>query len=133
MVSFSSLFLFIELMFTNTSLYFRTEVPISPIKDATGLPPALPPKRSRTSSVKSASSPPPSSPPPPSRHQVLPTEVDTEPKKPSEPMEESNPLEQLDISKYLVMKKADEEGPDVRGGHPDALIIHATKANKNGE
>jgi hypothetical protein len=47
--------------------------------------------------------------------------------------EESDPLEQLDITKYLVIKKPDEEGPDIRGGHPDALIIHATKANKNGE
>jgi Rap guanine nucleotide exchange factor 1 len=47
--------------------------------------------------------------------------------------DDSNPLEQLDITKYLVIKKPDEEGPDVRGGHPDALIIHATKANKNGE
>lgn len=46
---------------------------------------------------------------------------------------EMEPLEQLDITKYLVFRKADEEGPDVRGGHPDALIIHATKANKNGE
>jgi hypothetical protein len=47
--------------------------------------------------------------------------------------DESSPLEQLDITKYLVIKKPDEEGPDVRGGHPDALIIHATKANKNGK
>jgi hypothetical protein len=46
---------------------------------------------------------------------------------------EAEPLEQLDITKYLVFRKPDEEGPDVRGGHPDALIIHATKANKNGE
>lgn len=43
------------------------------------------------------------------------------------------PLHQLDISTYLVFKKSEEEGPDVRGGHPDALIIHATKANKNGK
>ncbi|PNF16330.1 hypothetical protein B7P43_G10833 [Cryptotermes secundus] len=49
----------------------------------------------------------------------------------SELTDESSPLEQLDITKYLVIKKPDEEGPDVRGGHPDALIIHATKANKN--
>ncbi|XP_032684143.1 guanine nucleotide-releasing factor 2 isoform X4 [Odontomachus brunneus] len=41
-------------------------------------------------------------------------------------------LDELDISKYLVLKKADEEGPDIRGGHPDALLIHATKANKHG-
>ena len=46
---------------------------------------------------------------------------------------EAEPLEQLDITKYLVFRKPDEEGPDVRGGHPHALIIHATKANKNGE
>ncbi|XP_023724311.1 guanine nucleotide-releasing factor 2 isoform X4 [Cryptotermes secundus] len=51
----------------------------------------------------------------------------------SELTDESSPLEQLDITKYLVIKKPDEEGPDVRGGHPDALIIHATKANKNEE
>lgn len=43
-----------------------------------------------------------------------------------------SPLDLLDISRYLVLKKQDEEGPDIRGGNPDALIIHATKANKNG-
>ncbi|PSN45161.1 hypothetical protein C0J52_03933 [Blattella germanica] len=115
------------------------ETPVSPLKETTtttittssGLPPALPPKRSRTSSVKSTSSPPPISPPPQVRLQPLPLEVEKEPKKPPEPLEESNPLEELDISKYLVIKKPDEEGPDVRGGHPDSLIIHATKANKN--
>ncbi|XP_018355479.1 PREDICTED: guanine nucleotide-releasing factor 2 isoform X8 [Trachymyrmex septentrionalis] len=42
-------------------------------------------------------------------------------------------LDELDISKYLVLKKPDEEGPDIRGGHPDALLIHATKANKHDE
>lgn len=42
-------------------------------------------------------------------------------------------LDELDISKYLVFKKPDEEGPDIRGGHPDALLIHATKANKHGK
>ncbi|XP_072752959.1 guanine nucleotide-releasing factor 2 isoform X1 [Anoplolepis gracilipes] len=40
-------------------------------------------------------------------------------------------LDELDINKYLVLKKPDEEGPDIRGGHPDALLIHATKANKH--
>ncbi|XP_053977179.1 guanine nucleotide-releasing factor 2 isoform X2 [Hylaeus volcanicus] len=40
-------------------------------------------------------------------------------------------LDELDISKHLVFKKPDEEGPDIRGGHPDALLIHATKANKH--
>ncbi|XP_066595509.1 guanine nucleotide-releasing factor 2-like isoform X3 [Prorops nasuta] len=42
-------------------------------------------------------------------------------------------LDELDISKYLVFKKPEEEGPDIRGGHPDALLVHATKANKHDE
>ncbi|XP_043254314.1 guanine nucleotide-releasing factor 2 isoform X2 [Colletes gigas] len=42
-------------------------------------------------------------------------------------------LDELDISKHLVFKKPDEEGPDIRGGHPDALLVHATKANKHDE
>ncbi|XP_046670313.1 guanine nucleotide-releasing factor 2 isoform X2 [Homalodisca vitripennis] len=42
-----------------------------------------------------------------------------------------SPLDMLDVTQLLVLKKTDEEGPDIRGGHPDALIIHATKANKN--
>ena len=41
-------------------------------------------------------------------------------------------LDELEISQYLVFKKAEEEGPDIRGGHPDAILIHATKANKHG-
>ncbi|XP_076298542.1 C3G guanyl-nucleotide exchange factor isoform X5 [Lasioglossum baleicum] len=45
----------------------------------------------------------------------------------------SSILEELDVTKYLVFKKPDEEGPDIRGGHPDALLIHATKANKHDE
>lgn len=44
-----------------------------------------------------------------------------------------SPLDLLDVTHLLVLKKPDElEGPDIRGGHPDALVIHATKANKNG-
>lgn len=38
--------------------------------------------------------------------------------------------------KYLVLKKEGEEGPEIKGGHMDALIIHATKVEKiseNGE
>lgn len=41
-------------------------------------------------------------------------------------------LDELEISKYLVFKKPEEDGPDIRGGNPDALIVHATKANKHG-
>ena len=41
-------------------------------------------------------------------------------------------LDVLDITKFLVFKKPDEDGPEIRGGHPDALLIHATKANRHG-
>ncbi|XP_055601728.1 guanine nucleotide-releasing factor 2 isoform X2 [Uranotaenia lowii] len=39
-------------------------------------------------------------------------------------------MEDLDVSNHLVFKKENEDGPDVKGGHPDALIIHATKVQK---
>ncbi|XP_075226685.1 C3G guanyl-nucleotide exchange factor isoform X2 [Lycorma delicatula] len=128
--------------------------------DNVGLPPALPPKLGRHRS-STTSPPPASPPPPPSviSHSVTPeistvkegsvsphrsplqrvelpslltngTAVDEEVNKTSLPPPDS-PLSELDISRFLVFKKADEEGPDIRGGHPDALIIHATKANKN--
>ncbi|XP_035773847.1 guanine nucleotide-releasing factor 2-like isoform X3 [Anopheles albimanus] len=42
-----------------------------------------------------------------------------------------NLMEELDVSNYLVFKKDNEDGPDVKGGHPDALIIHATRVQKN--
>lgn len=41
-------------------------------------------------------------------------------------------MEELDVDKYLVWKPPEEEGPDIRGGTIDALIIQATKATKNG-
>lgn len=34
---------------------------------------------------------------------------------------------------YLVLKKDGEEGPDVKGGYPDALIVHASKMQKVSE
>ena len=44
-----------------------------------------------------------------------------------------NLMEELDVSNYLVFKKENEDGPDVKGGHPDALIIHATRVQKNSD
>lgn len=41
-------------------------------------------------------------------------------------------MDEIDVSQWLVFKKPEEEGPDIRGGNLDALIVHATKANKNG-
>ncbi|KAK8738561.1 hypothetical protein OTU49_003937, partial [Cherax quadricarinatus] len=46
--------------------------------------------------------------------------------------EEEGPLDLLDVREYLVLKKEGDEGPEVRGGPVDALIVHASKANKNG-
>lgn len=43
-----------------------------------------------------------------------------------------DPLAEVDVSQWLVFKRPDEDGPDIRGGHADALIVLATKANKNG-
>ncbi|XP_055526376.1 guanine nucleotide-releasing factor 2 isoform X6 [Wyeomyia smithii] len=47
-----------------------------------------------------------------------------------EQQQPSNLMEELDVSNYLVFKKENEDGPDVKGGHPDALIIHATRVQK---
>lgn len=40
-------------------------------------------------------------------------------------------MEEIDISKYLVIKKKGEDCPDIKGGHPDALIIHATRSRSD--
>lgn len=52
-------------------------------------------------------------------------------------VEETNPcdidlMEELNVDKYLVWKPPEDDGPDIRGGTIDALIIQATKATKNG-
>ncbi|XP_037028363.1 guanine nucleotide-releasing factor 2 isoform X14 [Bradysia coprophila] len=50
------------------------------------------------------------------------------------PLKTTNSLiEELDISKYLVLKKEGEDGPDVKGGYVDALIVHASKVQKVNE
>ncbi|XP_037813219.1 guanine nucleotide-releasing factor 2 isoform X2 [Lucilia sericata] len=41
-----------------------------------------------------------------------------------------NILEEVDITPYLVFKKDNEDGPEVRGGHIDALIVHASRASQ---
>ncbi|XP_019643275.1 PREDICTED: rap guanine nucleotide exchange factor 1-like isoform X2 [Branchiostoma belcheri] len=40
-------------------------------------------------------------------------------------------LDALDVSDKLVFKKEGEDGPDLRGGSMDVLIVHATGADKN--
>ncbi|KAG5322566.1 C3G factor, partial [Pseudoatta argentina] len=166
----------------NSSLSVTTTPSLIETTNNSSLPPALPPKRSR--SIKSNITPPPISPKPTISMQNIHNSdplVTSTPLKTEEPIHEkkdltpstpvklnnnvimdtvlssSRPasnalssisvdentlelrdidqddsiLDELDISKYLVLKKPDEEGPDIRGGHPDALLIHATKANKH--
>ncbi|CAB3237158.1 unnamed protein product [Arctia plantaginis] len=38
---------------------------------------------------------------------------------------------QTDISSWLVLKVPNKDAPEVRGGHPDALVVLATKATKD--
>ena len=40
-------------------------------------------------------------------------------------------VEELDLSSDLILKQPEDEGPEVRGGGVDALIIHAAKLNKD--
>lgn len=44
-----------------------------------------------------------------------------------------NILEELDITPYLIFKKENEEGPEVKGGYVDALIVHACRVQKGNE
>ncbi|XP_034490493.1 guanine nucleotide-releasing factor 2 isoform X2 [Drosophila innubila] len=41
-----------------------------------------------------------------------------------------NMLEEIDITPYLILKKKDEDGPEVKGGYIDALIVHASRVQK---
>lgn len=48
-------------------------------------------------------------------------------------LEGENILYELDGTKHLVMMRPEDgEGVAIRGGHINALIIHATRASKNG-
>ncbi|CAK1548297.1 unnamed protein product [Leptosia nina] len=58
-----------------------------------------------------------------------PTQTETE-KDPVVPDSEDIVL-QTDVSTWLLLKGPTKDGVDVRGGHPDALIVLATKATKD--
>ena len=47
--------------------------------------------------------------------------------------EEVSALDETDVSAYIVLKKPTEEGPDIRGGSVDGLIVKATEVSKNGK
>ncbi|XP_043475353.1 guanine nucleotide-releasing factor 2 isoform X2 [Leptopilina heterotoma] len=167
----------------SSSISINTTPSIKEVVSNSSLPPALPPKRSR--SMKSNVTPPPISPKPTVSMQTIhkPETISTStPLKiedsksipesksitPSTPASLNNNLhadnssrpasdalsnisvdentlelhdvdqddsilDELEINNCLVFKKSEEDGPDIRGGLPDALLIHATKANKHDE
>ncbi|XP_021352661.1 rap guanine nucleotide exchange factor 1-like isoform X1 [Mizuhopecten yessoensis] len=45
---------------------------------------------------------------------------------------ELNPLDDVDVSDQLIKKKESEDGPEIRGGSVDALVVHASAAGKSG-
>ncbi|XP_078685610.1 rap guanine nucleotide exchange factor 1-like isoform X12 [Branchiostoma floridae x Branchiostoma belcheri] len=112
--------------------------------------PALPPKRKHLDKdnrrhYTSPSIPSPSMYETPSRDKSIsliepsPTSTSLE-DRPSTPEEKENKgdtatkpstLDALDVSDKLVFKKEGEDGPDLRGGSMDVLIVHATGADKN--
>ncbi|XP_051154392.1 guanine nucleotide-releasing factor 2 isoform X5 [Leptopilina boulardi] len=167
----------------SSSISINTTPSIKEVVTNSSLPPALPPKRSR--SMKSNVTPPPISPKPTVSMQSIhkPETISTSsPLKiedskciaesksvtpltpvslnnnlhadnPSRPVsdalsnisvdentlelhdvdQDDSILDELEINNCLVFKKPEEDGPDIRGGLPDALLIHATKANKHDE
>lgn len=112
---------------------------------ASSVPPALPPKqKSRKSSSKSPPPTPPSSADYRTSSPVMKALPDllehtTKTDEKYESSEIKAPCEEdlmekpdIDVKNFLIFKKTDEDGPDIRGGPIDALIIQATKATKNG-
>ncbi|KAK9701806.1 RasGEF domain [Popillia japonica] len=123
----------------------RSPNSISTPVSSSGTPPALPPKRSKSSSSKSS--------PPSTPQTMLAIETSKSPMKSlpdllehttnNKTVEETPATTDLscdmdlmektaDMEKYLVFKGTEDDGPDIRGGCIDALIIQATKATKNG-
>ncbi|CAG2110676.1 unnamed protein product, partial [Medioppia subpectinata] len=45
--------------------------------------------------------------------------------------EELTALDETDVSAYIVLKVATDDGPDIRGGTVDGLIVKATEVSKN--
>lgn len=49
---------------------------------------------------------------------------------PAKSVQSINLMEEIDIQAFLLLKKDGEDGPDVKGGQLDALIVHASKVQK---
>ncbi|XP_025833248.1 guanine nucleotide-releasing factor 2-like, partial [Agrilus planipennis] len=135
----------------------NSKSPILNSSMSNGVPPALPPKRTRTKFNSASETPTSPTVVLPEENKSLPNLLEHTPlttttvtvtnggsnsqptltesknSKPTTNVEEEEDLmEALDVSKYLILKKPEEDGPDIRGGRIEALIIMATKATKNG-
>lgn len=49
---------------------------------------------------------------------------------PAKSVQSINLMEEIDVQSFLLLKKDGEDGPDVKGGQLDALIVHASKVQK---
>lgn len=116
----------------------------SPTCNGQVIPPALPPKQRRVDTTPTVPLTPPSSPSPPSPP-VTSTPLRRETPPPATPppaghashsptpSAEPELMEMVEVAHFLVFKKPEEDGPDIRGGYGDALIVHATKTHKKGQ
>ncbi len=50
-----------------------------------------------------------------------------------EELQQFSALDETDVSHYIITKNPSEEGPEIRGGTIDALIVKATEVSKNGK
>ena len=66
------------------------------------------------------------------RHNDIETMEEVEDEEEEEEEEDDKLLDLLDVREHLILKKEGEEGPEIRGGPVDALIVHVSKGNKNG-
>jgi len=48
-------------------------------------------------------------------------------------LQEFSVLDEIDVSHHIINKNPSEEGPEIRGGAIDALIVKATEVSKNGK
>ncbi|XP_077298400.1 guanine nucleotide-releasing factor 2-like isoform X2 [Arctopsyche grandis] len=60
-----------------------------------------------------------------------PSSRDADPSLETETENEPDIILELDVSARLVRKRPTEDGPEIRGGNPDALIVHAIKCTKD--
>ncbi|RWS12285.1 rap guanine nucleotide exchange factor 1-like protein [Dinothrombium tinctorium] len=99
------------------------------------VPPKLPPKTKVTPRVQEVhnlltshnSLPPKTNSPPQNIRRKSSTNLDVK----IEELQQLGPLDKVDVTPYLVFKNPGDDGPEVRGGPVDALVVKATEVSKN--